>query len=156
MARLELRRILPLLLVTVALAACGEGGPTDGEDDEELGHPPAAMVASWTYQSVTENGSPASLADVLDWDPAATAARVHVQANGAYVYEEVNSAGGQLSAESGWIFVDEEGPTIEFHIQLTDAGVVDQRFTVVYGLSGSTMTLTQSVTGSTIVFNLTK
>jgi hypothetical protein len=150
--------ILFLLALAVMVGGCSEsGGPTgDDEGEEELGKPPAPMVASWTYQSVTEDGSAAALADALDWDAAAVEARVHVMANGAYYYEEVNGSGGQLSAESGWVFVDEEGPTIEFHIQLTDAGVVDQRFTVTYAISGTTMTLTQSVSGSTLVYTLTK
>lgn len=138
------------------LAGCGETGPMEGDDGDELGHPPPEMVATWTFQSVTENGSTASLADVLEWVVGTTQARIHIQANGAYVYEEVNSTGGQLWAESGWIFVDEEGPTIEFHVQADSDGTVDEEFTVTYTLVGNTMTVTRPEGGSTYVFTLGK
>ena len=146
------------LVVTIVAAICAGCSDSDPMSDQldELGHPPSAMVASWTFQSVSENGSEAALAEALDWDPAATAARLHILLDGPYVYEEVNVTGGQLSAESGWVFVDEEGPTIEFHVQFTEDGVVDERFTVSYVLEGNMMNLTRVQDGSTFVFPLVK
>ena len=147
---------LLLVLVAAIVAGCGDSDPTSHEHPDELGHPPPAMVATWTFQSVTQNGTPASLADALDWDPAATSARLHVLLDGPYIYEEVNATGGQLSAESGWVFVDEEGPTIEFHVEFIDSGVVDERFTVTYTLVGSTLSLTREEAGSTFAYTLVK
>ena len=62
-----------LLLGCVLLVGCGEGSGTDPDEDDELGHPPAAMVGTWIFQTATENGSSVSLADALDWDPATVA-----------------------------------------------------------------------------------
>ena len=150
------RWFAPLLLVLLTgLVACEET-TAPGEDEEELGHPPAAMVASWTFQSVTENGSAAQLSDALEWLTGTVEARLHIQANGPYVYEEVDTNGGQLFAESGWVFVDEEGPTIEFHALQDSEGPVNEETTVFYTLSGNSMTLEQTVGASTFIYSLTR
>lgn len=143
-----------LLLGCVLLVGCGESS-TDAEDDED-GHPPAAMVGTWTFQSATENGSPVTLADALDWEAASTAARLHVEAIGSYVYEEVNAAGGQIWSEYGWLFVDPEGGTIEVNLQGNSDGATTEQIEIGYTLVGGVLTLEEVDGASTFVFTLQK
>jgi len=117
-----------LLVCSVLMAGCGTEDPTEVEQDFS---PSADMVGTWIFQSVTVNGSPAQLSDVLEWLPATVEARLHVLANGAYVYEEVNSSGGQLWAESGFVLVNFEIDEFELNVQAdTDgpaSGVIPSR-----------------------------
>jgi hypothetical protein len=52
-----------VLLCGLLLVGC-----SGGEDDEPgSGNPPAALVGTWVFQSVTVNGAPQALGEVLDW-----------------------------------------------------------------------------------------
>lgn len=126
-------------------------GP-DGEPSGD-GKPPAAMVGTWTFQSVTVDSAAADLATVMDWVPGTIAARINVQANGAYVYEEVDAGGGQLWFESGFLFVD--AGEIDINVQLDSSGPVNEMTVATFTLTGGTLTLQQVEQGSTIVFTLT-
>jgi hypothetical protein len=143
-----------LLSALVLLVACG-GSATDEGDDDETGHPPAAMVGLWIFQSATVNGTPTPLADALEWDPATTAARFNIQAMGGYQYEEVNSAGAQIWSEFGWIFVDQEGGTIEVNVQGDSDGTTSDQFDLGYTLGGGVLTFELVEGSTTSVFTLT-
>ena len=57
-----------LLILSIFAIGCSDSGDDDdGPAGPGGGAPPAAMVGTWTYQSVTINGSAASLSAVLDW-----------------------------------------------------------------------------------------
>ena len=142
-----------VLLGCVLLVGCGDSG-TGMDEEDELGHPPAAMVGTWIFQSATENGSPVALEDALGWDPATTAARLHIEDIGTYVYEEVNSTGGQIWAEYGWIFVDEEGDYFTVHVQGDSDGATTDEYDLGYTLVGGVLTLEQVEGGSTFVYTL--
>ena len=141
-----------LLLCCALLVGCGETATDEGDD--ETGHPPAAMVGMWIFQSATENGTPVLLADALEWDPASTAARLHIEGIGTYVYEEVNSGGGQIWSENGWIFVDPEGGTIVVHVLGDSDGPTTDEYDLGYTLVGGLLTLEQVEGGSTFVYTL--
>ena len=136
----------------ILLTACG-GSATD-EDGDETGHPPAAMVGTWIFQSATENGISAPLADAMEWDPATVEARLRIEAMGGYQVEEVDASGAQVWTEFGWIFVDAEGGTIEVHIQGDSDGVTSDEYDLAYTLGGGVLTLELVEGGSTFVYTL--
>ncbi len=144
-----------LLLFGVAmLIGCSESTTDPADEDDELGHPPAAMVGSWTFLSATENGAAASLAGALEWDPATTLARANFEANGTYWYEEIDASGAQVWAEGGWVFVDPEGETIEVNVQWDSDGSATDQYELGYTLGGGIFTLRQVEGGSTFVYTL--
>ena len=153
--RTSRRSIHWILIGCALLMGCGASSGMDADGDED-GHPPAEMVGDWNFQSATVNSVSTPLADALDWEPATTHAKLHVQANGGYQYEELNSAGAQVWAEGGWIFVDPEGGTIVIHSQYDSDGANTDEVTVEYTLAGGTLTLTVVEFADTSVYTLTK
>ncbi len=152
------RRAVLVLLLSLVLA-CGSDDDDDGGNggtgpDDEKGHPPAAMVDSWLFQSATLNGTSVSLSDVLEWVPDAVEAHLMVMENGAYVYEEVDVRGGQLWFESGWVFVDPKGGLIEVHTQFDGDGSVNETSELTYTLQSSVLTLREEDEGVVVVFTL--
>ena len=145
--------ILAALCGIVALA-CGD----DSSDDDDPGNgnegpPPPSLVGVWAYQSVTIDGMPADLADVLDWVPGAIGAELQIVENSAFVYQEVDATGGQLWAELGFVFVNDAGE-IDVNTQRNTDGEVDEMLTFVFTVTDETLTLRQ--VGSTLVFTLVK
>ena len=128
------------------------GNEEENPADSQGGPPPTELVGTWTFQSVTVNGSTADLDSVLEWTANAVLARFTIETNGAYVYEEVNSGGGQLKFESGFVYVD--GNRIDINILLDDNGAVNETSTVTYTLNGNMLTLQEVALGTTIVFTL--
>ncbi len=153
-----LRKYIWLIVLVAAFAfGCGEDGddPT-GTNGGNAGKPLPGMVADWTYQTVTVNGSSASLATVLDFVPNAVGAELWIRADGAFVYEEVNSQGGQLYYESGFIFID--GSEVDVNVQMDSDGSANRMSRLAWTLSGdtNTMTLTENDQGDVIIFTLIK
>lgn len=142
-----------LLAVGVLAAGCGASGD-DPMDVEENFHPTAEMVGTWIFESVTVDGAPASLADVLEWLPNAVESRLHIQASGAYVYEEVNSAGGQLWFESGFVLVNTENGEFELNSQLDSDGPNTDIVLLTYTLVSGVLTLEIEEFGVVTVFTL--
>ncbi len=145
-----------LLILSALLSACGSSS-TDAEvegEEDELGHPPAAMVGRWVFQSATVDGTPTALTDALEWTGATVQARLNVEANGTYWYEELNASGAQTWAEGGWVFVDPEGSLIEVNVQWDSDGSATDQFEMTYTLSGNVLTLQRQELGSTLVFTL--
>lgn len=142
-----------LALLGLLALGCGDenSGGTSGTGD---GHPPAEMVATWLFQSVTVDGGAADLADVMDWVPGAVSAEIDIQANGAYVFSQLDGGGGQLFFESGFVYVD--GDEIDINVQQDSDGSVNETDYATYTLAGDSMTLTQTDGGATVVFTLMK
>lgn len=140
-----------LLLAGLLVLGCSD----DDEDDPGgpgEGKPPTTMVDTWVFQSVTLNGAAANLADVLEWQPATVSAEIYIEANGTYVFQEVNAAGGQLWFESGFVFV--EGGEIDINVLQDQDGPVNETSFLTYTLAGDTLTLTEVDAGTTVVFTL--
>lgn len=142
-----------IVLLGLLVLACGndDENPTDATGD---GKPPAAMVGTWTYQAVSVDGGPAILSDVMEWTTGAVEARLHIQSNSAFVYEEVNASGGQLWAESGFVFID--GGEIDINVQSNSDGPANETTRYAFTLNSDTLTLTIVDQGMTYVFILTK
>jgi len=142
-----------LLLATMLAFGCGD----DDEDDATgpgSGKPPAGMIGSWTFDSVTVDGTLDTLASVLEWKPAAVGARMDIQANSAYVYDEVDAGGGQIWFESGFVFVD--GSEIDINTLLDGDGAVNETSFLTFTLGTDVMTLREVYMGKTNVFFMSK
>jgi len=88
-----------VLLCGLLLVGC-----SGGEDDEPgSGNPPAALVGTWVFQSVTVNGAPQALGEVLDWQAGTVAASMIIQSNGGYSISEVDAQGQQTHFENGFV-----------------------------------------------------
>lgn len=149
---LQLRAIgIALLTGGALLLGCAS------EDDESTGadtsgHPPAAMVGSWIFQSATVNGSPVALDSVMEWQPQTVQAKLHVQTNSAYVFEEVNIGGGQLWFESGFVFID--GAEIDVNAQLDSDGPASETTRWSFTLNDTVFTLSRVDSGQTVFYTL--
>jgi len=96
------------LVFALTLAACKDDdsvGPIEGA-------PPAELVGTWSMQSVTVNGQPASLADVLEWDPNTASSDFTVETSGVYTYRELNVQGVPTFLAAGTITISGNGFTI--------------------------------------------
>jgi hypothetical protein len=139
-----------LFLGSVLLAGCGTDDPTDLEDFS----PPADMVGTWIFQSATENGAPTTLALAMEWSPGTVESRLHVEANGAFVVEDVDAAGGQLWFESGFLIVNVETNEVEMNVQLDSDGPSSEVVPLTFTLGGGVLTLELIEGGTTLVFTL--
>ena len=145
-----------LLIAAANLGACG-GNAADDDGDPMgpgTGPPPAEMVGTWAYQSASIGGAPVSLATALTWVPDTASARLHIQSNSAYVYEEVNATGGQLWFESGFVFID--GVEMDINAQLRSDGTVMETRRVGWMLVGDSLTLTRLTGADRVVFELSR
>ena len=130
--------------------ACGDGASDDGPGNG-AGLPPPSLVGVWVFQSVNLDGMPADLANVLDWVPGTAAAELQILENGAFVYQEVDSSGAQLSAESGFVLVNDAGE-VDLTVQRDEDGVVDGMLSFRFTVTDDTLMLHE--VGSTLVFML--
>jgi len=149
-------RLWPALVLTsLLILGCSGDGDGDGGTGPGSGHPPAEMVDSWEYASVTVNGSAASLSTVMEWVPGAVSARAHIlRADGTFAYEEVNAAGGQLYSNTGFVFIDGDEMDINF---FADNGIdIEETIRVAWTLVGDVLTWTQTDNSDTLVFTLNR
>ena len=153
MERIRIITIGSLLLLAV-IAGCS----SSDKDEPPMGSftmpPPPQMVGSWIFQSVTVNGAAASLASVQEWVPQTVQSKVHIQANNAYIYEEVNISGGQLWFESGFLVI--EGDSVDIVAQMDSDGSSNESTRMAYTVNDTMMTLDYSEVGQSIQFTLKK
>lgn len=155
--RKSLFSYLVLLLCSIALMGCPESDSVsnpDGNGNEDEGKPPAEMLGVWKFQSASVNGNPVALSDLMDWVPMAVRAEIQILENGAYVYQEVNSQGGQLWFESGFVYV--EGGEIDVNVQQDGDGARMETVFFTYTLSNGIFTLTENDEGDIVVLVMTR
>jgi len=143
------------LFSLIAFLSCSESTNNSTDSDGD-GKPSAEMIGSWIFTSVTVDGNPVNLSIEMEWVAGAVEARLHVYENSAYAYEQVDTKGGQLWAESGFVFVDESENEIDINVQQINGSSVTETVYVTYTLIGNTLTLTEIDEGTTIVFTLIK
>lgn len=148
--------LISTLLLAFACSDDSNGGNNNNTNSNNNGdgNPPAALVGTWDYQSVTVDGVAADVGTVLDWVPGAVAADLTVQANGAYSYQEVNATGGQLWFEIGFVFID--GNEVDINVQSDSDGPVNEMVVATFMIDGDTLTLTAVEDGVTVVFTLVR
>jgi hypothetical protein len=112
------------------------------------------MIATWIYQSVLVDSVPSSLSIVMDWDPNAVQARLHIVNDiGSYVYEEVNIAGGQLFAETGFVYV--EGNEIDINkLQDGQGNPLNETIFMTFALVADTLMLQENDEGTILNYTL--
>jgi len=140
------------LLGTFLLVGCGTDDPTDVEDSP----PPADMIGTWIFQSVTENGVPTTLALAMEWLPGTVESSLRIEANGAYFVEDLDAAGGQVWFESGFVIVNLETNEMELNVQLDSDGPSSEVTPLSFTLSGGVLTLELVELGTTLVFTLVR
>ncbi len=147
---------LNLLIVSLCLLlliSCDSDDDDNPSDQNGDGKPPAEMVDTWVFQSVKVNTVPDNLASVMNWEQDAVQARLHIYENSAYVYEQVNIAGGQLFAENGFVFVD--GNEIDVNVQFdSDGNPVNETVYLTYILEADTLHLQEIDEGDVIDYRL--
>ena len=149
-----MQKVLPIfLLIFFTIFSCSndEDDNSTGPDD---GHPPTEMIDTWIYQTVMVDNVPSNLSVVMGWVPNAVEARLHIVNDiGSYVYEEVNSVGGQLFAESGFVFV--EGNEIDINKLFDGSGnPIDETIFMTFTLVADTLTLQETDQGKILVYTL--
>lgn len=151
-------KYLPLVFLICGLLVLGCGDDDDDDNGDPTGnndgHPPAAMVGVWVFQSVTVNGVAGSLAAVLEWNPDTVGAEIQILTNSTYIYQEVDTNGGQLWFESGFVYVD--GNEIDINVLQDQDGPVNETAFLTFTLVGGVLTLTEVDEGTPIVFTLTQ
>ncbi len=136
-----------VLLCGLLLVGCSG----DEDDEPGNGNPPAALVGTWMFESVTVNGAPQALGDVLDWQAGTVAASMSIRSQGGYGISEVD-AGGQLThAEGGFVYVD--GNEMDLNNIAPDG--TTETISGTYTLSGDTLIFTTVEDGDTIAITLT-
>lgn len=139
-------------LCGVFAIACADDASSDDDLGNEESPPPPSLVGVWVFQSVSIDGVPADLAEVLDWVSGTAAAELQILENSAFVYQEVDGDGAQLSAESGFVFVNDAGE-VDLNFQRDNDGVVDEmRLSFVFTVSDDTLMLRE--VGGTLVLLL--
>ena len=139
-------------LCGVFAIACGDDASSDDDLGNEESPPPPSLVGVWVFQSVSIDGVPADLAEVLDWVSETATAELQILENSAFVYQEVDGNGAQLSAESGLVFVNDAGEVV-LNFQRNNGGVVDEmRLSFVFTVTDDTLMLRE--VGGTLVFVL--
>lgn len=149
--------LIPCLALGVAFGAPGCGTEDDEPDPMgpgDVGKPPAEMVGTWVFGSVTVDGTPSALDVVMEWTPATVEARLHVMANSAYVFEEVDTRGGQLWFESGFIYID--GDELDVNIQLDGDGPTTETIRWGFSLIEGVFILQRVVAGKVVAYTLTQ
>ncbi len=103
---------------------------------------------------VTVDGVPSSLSVVMEWVPNAVEARMHIVNDiGSYVYEEVNSMGGQLFAETGFVYM--EGNEIDINkLQDGQGNPINETVFMTFTLVADTLTLQENDAGAILFYTL--
>jgi len=138
-----------VLLCGLLLVGCSGGE----EDEPGSGNPPAALVGTWVFESVTVNGAPQALGDVLDWQAGTVAASMTIRGNGGYSISEVDARGQQTHFENGFVYVD--GNEMDLNILASDGVTIEETIPGTYTLSGDTLIFTTVEDGDAIAITLT-
>lgn len=144
--------LLILAAVTATLIACSPD-ETAGGDTPSI---PAELVGTWLFHSATLNGSPISMAELLQFAPGSDTADVAVYANGTYVYTERDTSNATTYTNAGSVTVSGSSITLT---KMNENGVAQPPEVFLRGtyvLSGTQLTLTASISGNVIVAVLLK
>ena len=143
---------IPVLIAGALLVSCASEDDDSSTDSGASGKPPAEMVGDWIFQSATVDGTPVPLDSIMEWLPQTVQAKLHVQANSAYVFEEVNNIGGQLWFESGFVFID--GAEIDINAQLDSDGPANETTRWSFTVNDTMFTLSRVDSGQTVMYTL--
>lgn len=118
---------------------------------------PAQLVAAWTAQSATVNGTATALSTVLQWEATTVSARVTVNANGTYSYTELDNAGGTTYTASGTVTISGTGISMAVTNENgTPVNPPTQFLAGTFVVAGNQLTVSTNVGGNAIVIIFTK
>lgn len=148
---LKLRTLIPLAAICGVFAiACGDSASDDDAVSGEA--PPPTLVGVWVFQSASIDGMAADLANVLDWAAGTAAAELRILDDGAFVYQEVDDNGAQLSAEYGLVLVSDAGE-VDLNVR-TGNDAFDRMLSFLFTATDDTLMLRE--VGGTLVFTLVR
>ena len=145
-------------LVAVCLFATVGCGSDDSASPTGPGAsaPPQEMVATWTFESITFNGTPVPLATAFDWHPSTVSATVRVNADRSITTEELDISGVVVVTTTGTMSVNGHTFTMTETMRngtpLTPAEVT----TATWAIVGNQMTATILEDSDVIVAVLSK
>ena len=153
-----LARWFVTILMGVALTT-GLTGCIGGDDDPVdpgTGGAPAALVGTWTFQTVTLDGQPQDLADWFEWQAETVSA--HVIINGDYTqrFVELDAQSNVVYYDSGVFTVDGQNLTVTVNSENGSAVTAYTTFEGSWLVVGSLLTMTMVDGGHTVVMALAR
>ena len=119
---------------------------------------PAEMVGTWVFAGLTVNGDPANNpGDYFPLEDGTVGIEVDVKADGSFDWREYDAQSNINGTAQGTISVS--GTTASMIVSVENGTPVNPpevRFVGVYNITGTTMTLTASLQGNTLVLTLLK
>jgi len=149
-----IQKVLTFCLLFVFTIISCSNNEDDNSTGPEDGHPPTEMIDTWIYQNVSVDGVPSTLDVVMEWVPNTVEARLHIINDiGSYSYEEVNSMGGQLYGESGFVYV--EGNEIDINkLEDNQGNPINETIVMTFTLVEDTLTLQENDAGTILFYTL--
>ncbi len=120
------------------------------------GNIPSQLVGTWKYQSVTVNGSSASLAQVLNWATTTVRAELILSANGTFTYREINSSGGVTYTNSGTAVASGQAVRITITAENGQSLSTPVATDYSWSISGTTLRASTQLPQGSLVFTLTR
>jgi hypothetical protein len=110
---------------------------------------PAELIATWTFQSATVNDvSIDDLSMILPWEQNTEYARISINDDNTYVFENVSADSAVLLSETGAFLVDGSSFSL--------TGIEELSISGNWAVSGDSLTLTATEMGFTTVLTATK
>ncbi len=130
------------MIVVLAFALLPVGCKKDSDSPTSPGISiPAAMVGTWTLQSVMLNGQPQDVATFFNFVQGAESATIRVESAGGYTYTEYDGGGQAVYTNGGTMAVSGANFTITVNSE-NGQSVAVQTQTGTWAITGSTLTLT--------------
>ncbi|HOP06960.1 MAG TPA: hypothetical protein PLF13_06680 [candidate division Zixibacteria bacterium] len=149
------RLILAFLLIAVCLlsASCGDD---DDDNNTVTGPDVSALFGIWGESSVTINGSAADLADVLEWTEGTVSGRITLSDDYTYEAVELDASSSVLYRETGTIEIDDNWVILTMTAENGSSVTPEQTFNGTWSVNQSTLTLSQTIGGTTMVLTLNR
>lgn len=144
------RVVVMTTFLLAIFAGCGDDDKGTNGNGNGI---PSQLVGTWTFPeevTVIVNGVPMSVKskDVLDWEPNSVSARITIDDNGSFTYEELDSEGTVVYDTT--VTVSVSGDTITVTLIKLPIN------SAIWSVNGNQLTLTVDVIGYTYVIILTR
>jgi len=95
--------VFSFALLMLFMSGCSDDDPVATQESASL---PPELVATWSFSSVTQNGTAASLRDALGLEPNTAKVTMTLNNNSTFDYVEVTDEGEKTYQSSGTFTVD--------------------------------------------------
>jgi VCBS repeat-containing protein len=134
--------IIPLTVIALIFGGCKKSEDSPASPDGVI---PAAMVGTWTPTSASLNGTPMDPAQFLGYTQGAVTSKFTFNADGSYLYSELDAANKVLYTEAGTITVNGQNFTITSTTANGQPQNPPQAITGTYAVAGAQLTITIAV-----------